>query len=176
MSSSTASSESESSQVSHSPSKKRKLEEASESDNDSDAETGSEASASTDQKPKRSRQLEAKPEDEIETEVKVLSHKEQRRLKKKLAKEGSSQGAEKVGDDPKQKKRSKPGSKSKETNDGESKLKRQNSIWVGNLSYKTTSDALRSFFKEAGEVTRVHMPTQASGGPGGVNQGQKNRG
>jgi hypothetical protein len=41
--------------------------------------------------------------------------------------------------------------------------KRQNSIWVGNLSFKTTSQALRAFFEEAGEVTRVNMPMKPNG-------------
>ena len=38
--------------------------------------------------------------------------------------------------------------------------KRQNSVWVGNLSFKTTAEALRRFFGDA-EITRVHMPTKA---------------
>ncbi|KAK0461674.1 uncharacterized protein EV420DRAFT_121502 [Desarmillaria tabescens] len=51
--------------------------------------------------------------------------------------------------------------------------KRQNSIWVGNLSYKTTSDALRTFFEGVGEITRIHMPTKPSAKPGvkGENRG-----
>lgn len=98
-----------------------------------------------------------------EDEVKVLSHKEQRRLKKKLAKEGSNES--KVldnGSKQDERKKLKTGpAKARVEEKEDSRLKRQNSIWVGNLSYKTTPDALRAFFKDAGEVTRVHMPTKA---------------
>lgn len=38
------------------------------------------------------------------------------------------------------------------------KQNRQNSVWVGNLAFKTTSDALRGFFDGVGEITRIHMP------------------
>ncbi|KAF8328354.1 uncharacterized protein EI90DRAFT_2810884, partial [Cantharellus anzutake] len=36
-------------------------------------------------------------------------------------------------------------------------------IWVGNLSFKTTDRMVRSFFKDAGRVTRVRMPVQKGG-------------
>lgn len=106
--------------------------------------------------------------DEEQQEVKILSHKEQRRLKKKLAREESKKGIPESAE-PKQGNRLKQTGRSKalQADDNDANPKRQNSIWVGNMSYKTTPDALRGFFKEAGEVTRVHMPMQA---------GQKNRG
>jgi len=43
-------------------------------------------------------------------------------------------------------------------------VKRQNSIWVGNLSFKTTQDSLRRFFDGVGEITRVHLPTKPGTG------------
>ncbi|KAF9231899.1 hypothetical protein BU15DRAFT_90800 [Melanogaster broomeanus] len=46
---------------------------------------------------------------------------------------------------------------------------RQNSIWVGNLSFWTTQDALRAFFEGVGEITRIHMP--AKPGKKGENMG-----
>lgn len=49
------------------------------------------------------------------------------------------------------------------------KAKRQNSVWVGNLSFKTTTDALRGFFDGVGEITRIHMPMRA--GAKGENTG-----
>lgn len=39
-------------------------------------------------------------------------------------------------------------------------VKRENSIWVGNLCYKTTPESLRRFFAGVGEITRVHLPTK----------------
>jgi RNA recognition motif-containing protein len=46
---------------------------------------------------------------------------------------------------------------------------RQNSVWVGNLSFKTTPEALRGFLDGVGEITRIHMPMKA--GVKGVNMG-----
>lgn len=47
-------------------------------------------------------------------------------------------------------------------------LKRENSIWVGNLCYKTTPESLRRFFDGVGEITRVHLPTKlGKASPGG---------
>ncbi|KAJ6561520.1 hypothetical protein DFH09DRAFT_1364458 [Mycena vulgaris] len=87
-------------------------------------------------------------------DVPVLSHAEQRRQKRKEKQEKSDQPA---------KKRKLP--------DGSAAAaaapsKRQNSVWVGNLTFKTTTEALTEFFKDAGEITRIHMPTKASTAPG----------
>ncbi|KAK0230332.1 hypothetical protein IW262DRAFT_395339 [Armillaria fumosa] len=84
----------------------------------------------------------------------VLSHAEKRRQKKKEKSEK---------DQPSKTKKPKL----------DASAKRQNSIWVGNLSYKTTSDALRTFFEGVGEITRIHMPTKPSAKPGvkGENRG-----
>ena len=55
--------------------------------------------------------------------------------------------------------------------------KRQNSVWVGNLSYKTTPVSLRGFFEGVGEITRIHMPMKmVTGGPDDKRPRQENRG
>jgi RNA recognition motif-containing protein len=43
---------------------------------------------------------------------------------------------------------------------------RQNSIWIGNLAFKTTVESLKTFFDGVGEITRVHLPTKPVGGSG----------
>jgi RNA recognition motif-containing protein len=43
--------------------------------------------------------------------------------------------------------------------------KRKNSVWVGNMSFKTTQENLREFFKDVGEVTRIYMPTKPGANP-----------
>ncbi|KAG2357966.1 hypothetical protein BDR07DRAFT_1296181 [Suillus spraguei] len=89
----------------------------------------------------------------------VLSHAEKRRQKKKDQDRPSKK--RKVTDGSVAAKDSKPA--------GNSKLKRQNSVWVGNLWFKTTPDALRGFFDGVGEITRIHMPTKK--GTKGENMG-----
>jgi hypothetical protein len=42
--------------------------------------------------------------------------------------------------------------------------KRQNSVWVGNLSFQTTQASIKRFFQPAGEITRMHMPMKFEGG------------
>jgi RNA recognition motif-containing protein len=49
--------------------------------------------------------------------------------------------------------------------------KRQNSVWVGNLSFKTTQQQLEQFFQFAGEITRVHLPTKGDGSGKAINRG-----
>ena len=111
------------------------------------------------------------PEDEQEP---VLSHAEKRRQKKK-AEHTAKKDTRPVSDV-----LSKKG-KEKMKNTAElppSKLpKRQNSIWVGNLSFKTTPASLRAFFEGAGEVTRIHLPMKmAQGGPESKGPRKENRG
>jgi RNA recognition motif-containing protein len=91
----------------------------------------------------------------------VLSHAERRRRKKeqKLAanlKEDSEEGGS--------------ATKKRKLKDGSAKevvpLKRQNSVWIGNLSFKTTLENLRTFLGDVGEITRINMPTKRAAGPG----------
>jgi len=93
-------------------------------------------------------------------ETPALSHAERRRQKKKE----------------REQKNLNPAIKKRKLKDGvatassvSKKEKRQNSVWVGNLSFKTTTDALRGFFDGVGEITRVHMPMKA--GANGENMG-----
>ncbi|CCL99407.1 uncharacterized protein FIBRA_01425 [Fibroporia radiculosa] len=106
-----------------------------------------------------------------DSDVPVLSHAEQRRQKKKQKKT-----ADQLESGPSDAK-----GKSKVENTAEippSKApKRQNSVWVGNLTFKTTPDAIRKFFDGVGEITRIHMPTKlAASGPGGAGARKENRG
>lgn len=108
---------------------------------------------------------------EQEEDEPVLSHAERRRQKKKQQREVPS-----TSDDPSKEKQ--PKSVKNTADLAPSKLpKRQNSIWVGNLSFKTTADALKQFFEGCGEVTRIHMPMKmASGGKGMKGAVKENRG
>ena len=60
--------------------------------------------------------------------------------------------------------------KKRKLKDGSAKavvsMKRQNSVWIGNMSFKTTQEDLRSFLGDVGEVTRINMPTKRAAGPG----------
>ncbi|KAI0638036.1 hypothetical protein C8Q77DRAFT_1088986 [Trametes polyzona] len=104
----------------------------------------------------------------------VLSHAEKRRQKKKEER-SSKKGAASTEDSDKKK------GKSKVKNTAElppSKVpKRQNSVWVGNLSFKTTLASLRNFFDGVGEITRIHMPMKmVTGSPQDKRPRQENRG
>lgn len=107
-----------------------------------------------------------------EDDAPVLSHAEQRRAKRKELK---AEKAKATGTDASKDK----SAKVKNTAElAPSKVpKRQNSVWVGNLAFKTTAEALRSFFDGVGEITRLHMPMKlASAGPGGRGTVKENRG
>jgi hypothetical protein len=68
-------------------------------------------------------------------------------------------------------------SPTKEKEGGASRpVKRENSIWVGNLCYKTTPESLRRFFDGVGEITRVHLPTKLGKGSPGDPVRRENRG
>lgn len=97
----------------------------------------------------------------------VLSHAEKRRQKKRKLNSGdaapvygSSESHATLAPTPSEPKngKGKKGKKSGEVSEGGEALpKRQNSVWVGNLAYKTTAVMLKDFF-EGMEVTRIHMP------------------
>lgn len=102
------------------------------------------------------------------SETEVLSHAAQRRAKKRKLKELQEDNA----GDTELKSHSKVQLGS---NDKPALPTRQNSIWVGNLSFKTTEAQLKEFFAEAGEVSRIHMPKKAVVGQGRGMRGE-NRG
>lgn len=121
------------------PAKKRKLPPAEEVASDDDESSSSSSSSEADE-----------PNDDAH----VLSHAERRRQKKRELK------AAKTIEAPHKKRKLDDSSatRTKAAVTGESKPKRENSVWVGNLSYKTTRDGLMHFFDGIGEITRIHMP------------------
>ena len=66
--------------------------------------------------------------------------------------------------------------KQKKEEDAPHSIKRQNSVWVGNLCYKTTPESLRRFFDGVGEITRVHLPTKLVNASQGELARRENRG
>lgn len=93
-------------------------------------------------------------------DVAVLSHAAKRKQKKALSKEAVPTE-----------------SSTKKKEEGASRLvKRENSIWVGNLCYKTTPESLRRFFDGVGEITRVHLPTKLGKASPGDPARRENRG
>ncbi|KAI0304041.1 hypothetical protein BC826DRAFT_1089300 [Russula brevipes] len=93
----------------------------------------------------------------------VLSHAAKRKQKKVLLKEEATPAKS-------------PAKKQKREEDAPHSVKRQNSIWVGNLSYKTTPESLRRFFDGVGEITRVHLPTKLGKASPGEPAKRENRG
>ncbi|KAF8897873.1 hypothetical protein BD779DRAFT_1608361 [Infundibulicybe gibba] len=117
--------------------------------------SSSSSSSSSDEGPKRCST--SGDSDAEASDVPVLSHAERRRQKKK-----EKSKAEGGGESALKKQKLQDGTASTTT----PTPKRQNSVWVGNMSYKTTPEALRTFFEGVGEITRIHMPTKAPAGPG----------
>ena len=89
----------------------------------------------------------------------VLSHAAKRKQKKALSSESTTVSK-----------------KEKEEEDDSAPVRRQNSIWVGNLSYKTTQESLRRFFDGVGEITRVNLPTKPGKAAPGESARRENRG
>ncbi|KAK7696004.1 hypothetical protein QCA50_000644 [Cerrena zonata] len=143
MSSSASSSDSEPPSISKRPHAKEVNE-----DHDSSTSASDAASSSSDN-------------DTDTEEIPVLSHAEKRRQKKKEQKQPDPADTDEHNV-----------KKTKVRNTAEvppSKApKRQHSVWVGNLAFKTTAQSLRQFFDGVGEITRIHMPMKmSSGGPSG---------
>ncbi|CAA7258500.1 unnamed protein product [Cyclocybe aegerita] len=96
----------------------------------------------------------------------VLSHAERRRRKReaRLAAKREAEGG------PVPKKRKLKDGKAAAVDASKSsgdKSARKNSVWVGNMSYKTQQENLRTFFQwVGGEITRIHMPMKEAEKPG----------
>ncbi|CDO71351.1 hypothetical protein BN946_scf184908.g109 [Trametes cinnabarina] len=167
MSSSTSGSSSESEQASSSSPPPHKRQRLSEQEIGDDSEDESSSDDSSDAESETSRG------DADNDDTPVLSHAEKRRQKKK-EKRGEIKDTETTGDSTDKK------GKAKVKNTAElapSKVpKRQNSVWVGNLSFKTTPEALKAFFDGVGEITRIHMPMKMTTGGPGDRPRQENRG
>jgi len=103
-------------------------------------------------------------EPERTDDVPLLSHAARRKQKKKaLLKEAAPTG-------------SPTKEQKKEEEEVSHSAKRQNSVWVGNLCYKTTQESLQRFFGGVGEVTRVHLPTKLGKESPGAPARRENRG
>jgi hypothetical protein len=140
---------------------KRKLAEISTDAVESDISSSSSTSHSASSVSDSGSDTEDSPTREAETvpEEPVLSHAERRRQKKRKLNSGDAVPADVSGSstssEPKEGKRSGEGSEG-----GNAPQKRQNSVWIGNLAYKTTAVMLKGFF-EGLEVTRIHMPLKS---------------
>jgi len=133
----------------------------------SNEESSSSSSASPALVSPRKRKRESEPEVKSlvsleEQEAPVLSHAQQRKEKRK--KNLSASELEKPGKVARTHKTTDPAS-----------APRQNSVWVGNLAFKTTVEQLKGFFSDAGEITRINMPVKTPSGPGKGMRGE-NRG
>ncbi|KAH9894454.1 hypothetical protein C8Q73DRAFT_695615 [Cubamyces lactineus] len=172
MSSSTSGSSSDSERASSSsppPHKRQRVSEEEDSDHSDNESSSSESDDEGSADESSSTESEQENGDDGEP---VLSHAERRRQKKKEERAAKKNEASKYD--------AKKG-KVKVKNTAElppSKVpKRQNSVWVGNLSYKTTPVSLRGFFEGVGEITRIHMPMKmVTGGPDDKRPRQENRG
>ncbi|KAF9450940.1 hypothetical protein P691DRAFT_757727 [Macrolepiota fuliginosa MF-IS2] len=110
---------------------------------------------------------------DIDEDAPVLSHAAQRKQKKLEKKKQHREDGETDSAVPKKKRKLKDDSAASSKDAANAKgTKRQNSVWVGNMSFKTTEENLRTFFKDrgVGDVTRINMPTKAAKGPGLKNE------
>lgn len=141
---------------------------------DSDGETDRDASAPQKTKSKKPKRQESENLDDNETQA--LSHAERRRQRKreqKVTKEQLDEEDE-LGQNGEKKRKLEDGSaimtKGKKDGSASTPLTRQNSVWVGNLSFKTTADDIKRFFSDIlgegglGVITRINMPTKSFGG------------
>ena len=127
--------------------------------------SSSEPQENTNIKRKRKEVTEDDSDDNVQTldnppDEPALSHAERRRRKKE----------QKLAAKLKEEEGSESATKKRKLKDGSAKavvpMKRQNSVWVGNMSFKTTQEDLRTFFGDVGEITRINMPTKRAAGPG----------
>ena len=116
-------------------------------------------------------EVEDSPVREVETvtdelDEPVLSHAERRKRKKRKLNSGDAAPGDIPGPSTSKRGKEKGEKRPNEIFEGSDALsKRQNSVWVGNLAYKTTPVTLKAFF-EGLEVTRINMPMKAP--PNGV--------
>ncbi|TYJ53345.1 hypothetical protein B9479_006004 [Cryptococcus floricola] len=125
------------------------------------------AAASDSKKRKREGAAEG---DELEIDVSApapLSKAEIRAARKRAKRGDNSEARPKLKDYEKVSKKGDKDEKDKAAEALEGKGKRQNSIWIGNLAFKTTSEGLKEWFenglsglggKGEGSVTRINLP------------------
>ncbi|KAG8904760.1 hypothetical protein FRB99_001237 [Tulasnella sp. 403] len=97
----------------------------------------------------------------IPTDSPVLSHAQKRRLKRKRGEDDPSASGPQAQNSP-QSTIHKEGSSPKAEREPK-RPKGENGIWVGNLSFDTTEDDIKTFFKDAGAITRINMPMKRTG-------------
>ncbi|EIW70118.1 hypothetical protein TREMEDRAFT_68494 [Tremella mesenterica DSM 1558] len=139
-----------------------------------------------DEIPKKKRQTEIPDLLEVDLTAPEPKSKAELRAARKKAKHHANGSNDEEGagaaNDGSKKKRSKivgEGKDEKHTDKEGGKLKKQNSVWIGNLSFRTTLERLKEFFnkgvKELGgseeSVTRVNMPTKPGHGAFAQNKG-----
>lgn len=83
----------------------------------------------------------ASSDSDSDSSVEIISHKEKRK-RKKVPQEDEDEPTKKVN-----RKSIHLGSQ-----------RGDHGIWIGNLPFSARKDTIREFFKDAGEITRVHMP------------------
>lgn len=104
----------------------------------------------------------------------VLSHAERRRQKKRQRQHlatASSEAPRKRCELADETATTKLSTESTPAADDSTRQKRQHSVWIGNLSFRTTQDALRGFFNGVGMITRIHMPMRRGKETQGENMG-----
>jgi len=109
---------------------------------------------------------------EVDLEAPTPMNKKEARLAKKKAKKGGAEGDEGieggVGAGAGEEKKPKP-----------VPVEKRNSIWIGNLSFRTTTDRIKEFLEngvkelggDEGSVTRVNLPKEKNKGEFGPSKG-----
>jgi hypothetical protein len=108
---------------------------------------------------------------EVDLEAPTPMNKKEARLAKKKAKKGGAEGedgAEGAGAAGEEEKKPKP-----------VPVEKRNSIWIGNLSFRTTADRIKEFLEKGvaelggdeGSVTRVNLPKEKNKGEFGPSKG-----
>jgi hypothetical protein len=105
---------------------------------------------------------------EVDLEAPTPMNKKEARLAKKKAKKGGAEGEEGEGAVVEEEKKPKP-----------VPVEKRNSIWIGNLSFRTTADRIKEFLEKGvaelggdeGSVTRVNLPKEKNKGEFGPSKG-----
>ena len=108
---------------------------------------------------------------EVDLEAPTPMNKKEARLAKKKAKRGDTEGGaegEEAGAGAAEEKKPKP-----------VPVEKRNSIWIGNLSFRTTTDRIKEFLEngvkelggDEGSVTRVNLPKEKNKGEFGPSKG-----
>ncbi|KAL0950098.1 hypothetical protein HGRIS_010099 [Hohenbuehelia grisea] len=151
------------------------------SSSDSDGEGAANAHVNSNDDSDSDSEEEEEEAREASLEVQALSHAERRRQKKKERKAATKAGSDDEAELPSKKRKLNDGTTEKGKDKAKGKEntkdkgsttepKRQNSVWVGNLAFKTTPDDIRNFFSSAGEITRINMPMKPAKRPGMPNE------